>query len=146
MKCRKMDILRLKEEAVIPSGKPNIREILWENIQLRSCRAVQRQEKLSVQGKLFMFVLYRGDDETGSMQWSEQVLPFEGELECGGCSEEMIPDIDMSLAQVELQAREDTDGELRLLHMEGVIELEIRLYRNEEAEILEDHFTRRRRS
>lgn len=119
IEVQKKDILRLKEEAVIPSGKPNIREILWENIQLRSCRAVQRQEKLSVQGKLFMFVLYRGDDETGSMQWSEQVLPFEGELECGGCSEEMIQDIDMSLAQVELQAREDTDGELRLLHMEG---------------------------
>ena len=137
IEVQKKDILRLKEEAGIPSGKPNIREILWENIQLRSCRAVQRQEKLSVQGKLFMFVLYRGDDETGSMQWSEQVLPFEGELECGGCSEEMIQDIDMSLAQVELQAREDTDGELRLLHMEGVIELEIRLYRNEEAEILE---------
>ena len=141
IEVQKKDILRLKEEAMIPSGKPNIREILWENIQLRSCRAVQRQEKLSVQGKLFMFVLYRGDDETGSMQWSEQVLPFEGELECGGCSEEMIPDIDMSLAQVELQAREDTDGELRLLHMEGVLELEIRLYRNEEAEILEDLYS-----
>ena len=141
IEVQKKDILRLKEEAMIPSGKPNIREILWENIQLRSCRAVQRQEKLSVQGKLFMFVLYRGDDETGSMQWSEQVLPFVGELECGGCSEEMIPDIDMSLAQVELQAREDTDGELRLLHMEGVLELEIRLYRNEEAEILEDLYS-----
>lgn len=45
------------------------------------------------------------------------------------------------MRQVELQAREDTDGELRLLHMEGVIELEIRLYRNEEAEILEDLYS-----
>lgn len=34
IEVQKKDILRLKEEAGIPSGKPNIREILWENIQL----------------------------------------------------------------------------------------------------------------
>ena len=141
IEVQKKDILRLKEETVIQAGKPNIKEILWENIQLRSCRVVQRKEKLAVQGKIFLFVLYRGEDETGSEQWSEQVLPFEGELECSGCSVEMIPDIEVSLAQTELQPREDTDGERRLLHLEGVLELEIRLYQNEEAEILEDVYS-----
>ena len=37
IEVQKKDILRLKEEAVIPSGKPNIREILWENILCSFC-------------------------------------------------------------------------------------------------------------
>lgn len=138
---QKKDILRIREETAVPSNKPNIKEILWENVQLRSSRIQQREGKLGVQGKLLLFVLYRADDETGSVQWMEQVLPLDGEMECGGCSAEMIPDIEVSLAQCDLSAKEDSDGELRLLKLEGVLELEIRLYQNEEAEILEDIYS-----
>lgn len=141
LEVQKKDIMRLKEEVQIPSNKPNINEILWENIQLRSCRIQLREGRLAVQGNLFLFVLYRAEDENRSLQWMEQQLPFEGEIECGGCVQELVPDIEVTLAQGELGAREDTDGELRLFHLEGVLELEIRLYGNDEAEILEDVYS-----
>ena len=32
---QKKDILRVKDEIAIPSNKPNIQEMLWENVQLR---------------------------------------------------------------------------------------------------------------
>lgn len=138
---QKKDILRLKEEVQLSSNKPDIHEILWENVQLRSCRVALREGKLAVQGNLFLFVLYRGEDEGQSTQWIEQMIPVEGEIECGGCSPELVPDIEVSLAQTELTAKEDTDGEMRLFHLEGVLELEICLYGNEEAEILEDVYS-----
>lgn len=141
LEVQKKDILRLKEEIQIPSNKPNIREILWDNIQLRNCRTGLREGKLSILGNLFVFVLFRAEDESQSVQWMEQMLPFEGEIECSGCSEELVPDIEVALAQAELSAKEDTDGELRLFHLEGMLELEIRLYGNEEAEILEDVYS-----
>lgn len=137
----KRDILRLKEEIPLPSNKPNIRELLWENVQLRSSRIVLQEGKLSVQGKLFFFVLYRAEDEGESTQWLEQVLPFEGEVACSGCTEELIPDIEVTLAQEKLQTKEDTDGELRMFSMEGMLELQIRLYGNVETEILEDLYS-----
>ena len=96
---QKKDILRLKEEIPLPSNKPNIRELLWENVQLRSTRIQLQDGKLAVQGKLFFFVLYRAEDEGASTQWLEQVIPFEGEVACGDCTEEMIPDIEVMLAQ-----------------------------------------------
>ena len=138
---QKKDILRLKEEIPLPSNKPNIRELLWENVQLRSTRIQLQEGKLAVQGKLFFFVLYRAEDEGASTQWLEQVIPFEGEVACGDCTEEMIPDIEVMLAQEKLQMKEDTDGELRIFYMEGMLELQIRLYENEETEILEDLYS-----
>lgn len=138
---QKKDILRLKEEIPLPSNKPNIRELLWENVQLRSIRTQLREGKLSIQGKLFFFVLYRAEDDAASTQWLEQVVPFEGEVACSNCTEERIPDIEVTLAQEKLQAKEDTDGELRIFYMEGMLELQIRLYGNEETEILEDLYS-----
>ena len=49
--------------------------------------------------------------------------------------------MEVSLTQPELTAKEDTDGEMRIFHLEGVLEFEIRLYGTEEAEILEDVYS-----
>lgn len=138
---QKKDILRLKDDVQLSSNKPNIREILWDSIQLRNCRTMLRDGKVAVQGTMFLFVLYRAEDETQSLQWMEQTLPIEGELICSGCREDLVPDIEVTLAQAELTAREDADGELRLFHMEGMLELTIRLYGNDEVEILEDIYS-----
>ena len=75
-------------------------------MQLRSTRIQLQDGKLAVQGKLFFFVLYRAEDEGASTQWLEQVIPFEGEVACGDCTEEMIPDIEVMLAQEKLQVKE----------------------------------------
>lgn len=141
LEVQKKDIFRLKETVTLPANKPDIREILWDHIQLRNCRVQLREGKIAVQGLLFLFVLYRGEDEKRSHQWMEQTIPFEGELACSGCSSGLIPDVEIMLTQSSLSAREDTDGEMRLLYLEGMLELEIRLYRNEEIEILEDVYS-----
>ena len=141
LEVQKKDILRLKEEVQIPSNKPDIGEILWDNVQLRSCRIQLREGTLEVQGNLFLFVLYRAADEQQSLQWMEQILPFEGEVACSGSRSDLVPLIETMLTQAELTAREDTDGELRLFHLEGVLELGISLYGNEEAQILEDVYS-----
>lgn len=141
LEVQNRDILRLKEEFALPANKPEMAELLWESIQLRSCRALPADGEIEVQGNLAVFVLYRAQDDGGSIQWLEQQLPFAGRLTCSASKSSLIPDIELSLAQAELGMKEDTDGEQRLLHLEGVLELEIRLYGREEAEILEDIYS-----
>ena len=141
LEVQKKDILRLKEEIQIPSNKPDVGEILWENVQLRSCRIQLRDGCLMIQGQLFVFVLYRGTDEQQSLQWLEQMLTFDGEVACSGCRSELIPLIETALTQAVLAAKEDTDGEMRIFHLEGILELNISLYGNEEAVILEDIYS-----
>ena len=103
LQVQNKDILRLKEEVPLAPNKPNIREILWENVQLRSCRTKLLDGEIEVQGKLFLFVLYRAEDEDESAQWMEYSIPFEGKLLCSGCSQELVPDIEVSLSQAELR-------------------------------------------
>ena len=138
---QKKDILRLKEEVQLPSNKPDIGEILWDSIEFLGSRTTLREGSLSVQGKLSLFVLYRAADENQSIQWVEQVLPYEGEIPCEGCAPGMIPDIDITLTQAQTEPREDGDGEMRLFQIEGVLDLEIRVCKTEEVKILEDVYS-----
>lgn len=141
LEVQKKDILRLKEEVLIPPNKPDIGEILWDQVQLRNCRIQLREGSIFVQGNLFLFVLYSAADEQQSLQWLEHLIPFEGEVPCSGCSSEQVPMITTTLTQAEITAREDNDGEVRMFHLDGVLELNICLYQNEETVILEDVYS-----
>lgn len=141
LEVQKKDIYRFKEEIILPSNKPDIGEILWDNVQLRGCRILLQEGRLVLQGNLFLFVLYQTADEQQSLQWLEQNLSFEGELNCSGSKEKLIPVIETTLAQAEVTMREDSDGEMRMLHLEGMLDLNISLYGNDEAEILEDIYS-----
>ncbi|MCD7955450.1 MAG: DUF3794 domain-containing protein [Lachnospiraceae bacterium] len=141
LEVQKKDILRLKEDIPLQSGKPNIREVLWEDIQMRGCRTQLEEGSLQVRGSLFLFVLYRAEDEKESLQWMEQSVPLEGTLVCDGCSPGLIQDIGLTLSETDLTVKEDLDGELRTFHLEGILDLNIGLYNTGTAEILADVFS-----
>ena len=50
----------------------------------------------------------------------------------------MVPDVDVLLAHSELKIRTDSDGEERVLAVEAMLELEIRIYEEEEVSLLLD--------
>ena len=58
-----------------------------------------------------------------------------------GCTPDLVADVKVGLGQMELQVRQDTDGEDRIIHAEGALDLDIKLYANREMEILEDIFS-----
>lgn len=141
LEVQKKDIVRIKDEISLPSNKPDIHEILWESVQLRGYEIRLMKEKLSVEGELFVFVLYNSQDESGTKQWLEQVLPFKSELEMAGCREELIPEVTVQLGQMEVQIQQDADGEDRIVHIEGTLDLDLKLYACQELELLDDVFS-----
>ena len=72
------------------------------------------------------------------LQWVEQALPFQAEVECQGCISEMIPRIESTLGQTTLEIQPDSDGEERVLQAEAVLELDICLYQEETVSLLQD--------
>jgi LysM repeat protein len=137
----KRDILRIKEEISLASNKPNIGEVLWESVQLRGTEVRVKEGELEVSGELFLFLLYSGEDEQGTKHWMETVVPFRGIISCVGTSPEMIPDVVVSLSGSSLEVRPDTDGEPRTLLLDAAIDLDIRIYQEEQAQILTDVYT-----
>ncbi len=138
---QKKDILRVKDEIALPSNKPRIANVLWETVQLRGTDSRVLDGQIDIKGEVFVFVLYEGDDEGRTKQWMETSLPFQGGIECRECTADMIPQVDAVLSQSSLEVLEDYDGERRLLSLEGVLDLDIKLYTEEQVKILEDVYS-----
>lgn len=134
----KNDIFRLKEEVSLPSGYPNIFQLLWNHVSLGDVEFKALEEKLTIQGDIHFFVLYEGEGEEHPVRSFETILPFGGVLECHGCREGMIPDIRYSLGQQELTIRPDLDGEERMIGLELVLDIAVRVYEEEETEVISD--------
>lgn len=134
----KNDIFRIKEEVTLPAAYPNIFQILWSNISLGDVEFKAMEEKLTVQGDVHLFILYEGEGEEHPVRSFETTLPFSGVLDCHGCREGMIPDIGYSMGQQDITVRPDFDGEERSVGIELVLDIAIRVYEEEETEILSD--------
>lgn len=141
LSIHKKDTMRVKEEISLASNKPNIFEILWDTIEVRGLDIRPEEDKVVVKGELFIFVLYAGDDEGNPLQWLEHSIPFFGEVECGGCSQDMIPNIEVNILQQGLEVKPDPDGEERLMQADVVLELDMKIYQEEDHNLLLDVYT-----
>lgn len=141
LRIHKKDTMRLKEEIPLASNKPNIHQILWNTLEVRGLDLRPDEDKVAVKGEIFVFVLYEGDDEGNPLQWMEHSIPFRGEVECAGCTGDMIPNIEVSILQRQLEVKPDPDGEERLMQAEAVLELDMKIYQEEEHELLMDVYS-----
>lgn len=135
---RKKDTMRIKKELTLASNKPNIHMILWQDIQVRALDVRGLDGRIDVKGELFVFVLYSGDDEDHPLQYLEQAIPWQQELECTGCAIDMIPNIEVVMNQSNLEVAPDADGEERILQIDLVLELNIKLYKEERIGLIQD--------
>lgn len=142
----KKDTLRVRKEMAVASNKPNIHEILWKDMEFRGLDIRTDEERVIIKGELFIFVLYAGVDEENPLQWLEQAIPFTGEAECSGCTPDMIPNIEVSMVQSSMEIAPDADGEERILQMDAVLELDLKLYREETVSLLQDVYTPKKKT
>ena len=135
---RKNDIFRMKEEISLPQNYPNIFHIIWDSVTLEEVEFKLMPENISVQGDARVFVLYEGEGEDMPIRTFETVVPFSGTIECHGCMENMLADISYDIGHKELETRPDFDGEQRLLGLELVMDIAVKLYEEETVEMISD--------
>lgn len=70
--------------------------------------------------------------------WYEAKIPFSGVLDCQGLRERMVDDITCQIGHKELEVKADTDGEERIVGLEIVLDLDMKIYEEEQTEILSD--------
>ena len=134
----KKDIQRIRADVSLPAGKPNIREILWNSIQLRDVDVRMMEGKLSIRGELFLFLLYRSEEEKDPIQYYDWEVPFTNELECSDSQENLIGNIAVMLGNHQVVIKPDLDGEPRDVEIEAVLELDLRAYREFQLPVLKD--------
>ncbi len=137
----KKDTCRIKDEVMISLGKPNIAEILYSEYELQNKDARLSENKIILKGDLKVFILYVGDTQDQMVQYYETQLPVNCTLDCNGCDERMILDVDISVLSADMQVKPDDDGEERILDIEAVLELDMKVYEEEELELLSDFYS-----
>lgn len=139
----KNDIFRVKEDLSLPSNYPNIFQILWSSVAPADMDFRVMDEKLSLTGEIRVFILYEGEGEDRPVRTFEQTIPISGVLECHGCRDGMIPDIRWKLSPQEhgqpyLSVRPDFDGEERNIGVDLVLDINMKLYEEENIDIITD--------
>ena len=125
----KKDTLRIKEDISLASNRPNIESLLWYTIEPRNLDLRPENDKIRAKGELSVFALYMGTEAENPPQWLEYALPFNSEVECTGCGEDLIPHIEVSVLHHTMEVKPDGDGEERILQADVVLELNMKLYR-----------------
>lgn len=134
------DVFRVRELVPIPQSKPNIRKLIWHSVTVNEVETKPLDNKIGIRGELEIFLIYRAEEQM-PLQYLNLDIPFNGEVECVGSMEGMTADIGVVLGETQLTVEPDEDGEERILNLEANLELEIRIYQEEELELLGDMFS-----
>lgn len=137
----KKDTYRVKDQIHLPSNKGNISEILYSEMELRNPEVRLLDDRFNVKGEILVFALYASENEDNPVEYFETEVPFSTTVECSGCTEDMIDNIDFIIASKSLEVMPDADGEERIIDVEAVIEMGIKIYEEEELELLNDVYS-----
>lgn len=135
--CRR-DLFRIKEETELPNVFPPVQEVLWKSLRLKKWEVRPLEDSISIQGELAVFLLYKALGETEEIRYYDTLLPFSGNLECAGSHSGMMSNIIPNPLNMNVNMKQDYDGEDRILEAEMVLELPINLYETKQMEVVSD--------
>lgn len=138
--ARQNDRFTIKDEVSIPHGKPNIREILQLNVEISNQDVKVSNGKVNIFGELLITTLYKGDSDESIIEFVEHEIPFNGNLDISGSTEDMFANVKLNLQDKYIQVRPDEDGEDRIIEIETAIGVSADISAAETIEILEDAY------
>lgn len=137
----KKDVFRIKDEATLPKGKPNIDTVLYYEMTLQNMQSRIVEDGIRFIGDLKLFLLYVPENEERRLEFLETEFPFDGIVRCDRCNEDMVFDADIESVTKTLDVKGDEDGERRILDVELNMNLRLRFYQDETFDYLEDAYS-----
>jgi LysM repeat protein len=135
----KRDILRTHNEFTLPGASPNIGRIIYSNVDIRNKEIVLSNDRVQLQGEAHISVLYSSQE--GQMEWYESMVPFTGVMDCEMGGQKPLCWISSRPADTELEVISDTDGEMRSLSLDMTFDVDIKVWSEEEVQVLSDVYS-----
>ena len=135
---QKKDVLRIREEVMLPSGYPNIYQILDSRVSLSDVEYRAVEDTFQVQGDINLCVLYEAEGETRGVRVYEVTIPFGGRVDCPGLTQEMLGDLEFVKGPVKLVSKPDPDGEERSIDLEMSLDIGMNVYEEGQYEMISD--------
>lgn len=141
IKANGEDTFRIKEDIELPKNKPNVQNLIFSDMRLKSRESRLQDDGIYIKGDIGIFIIYEPEGEDSVTQWYETAIPFEGKVEVRGVSEGMFSMIPLKLEEAVLSMKPDYDGEERVICAEGIIRLDIRAFSEEETPVVWDMYS-----
>lgn len=138
---QKKDVFRIKDEATLPKGKPNIDTVLYYEMTPQNLQSRIVDDGIRFVGDLQLFLLYIPENEERHLEYLETEFPFDGIVPCSNCNEDMISDVEILSSEKEIEVKPDEDGENRILELELNLNLRLKFYQDETFDYLEDAYS-----
>lgn len=134
-------LFRLSETLELGSAKPSIAQIV-------KCEATALLEdvkpvtgKVLIKGELILRTLYIADDDTGSLEMMEHSLPISQITEADGAVDGCVTDCVLTVSAVEIAAKTDATGALRLLDANICISASLQFFTDLETDVVLDAYS-----
>lgn len=134
------DIFRIREGINLPVSGDIVDKVLWYEMEPEGLEYRLRDGELGIKGELLVFCIYTLSQKEGYSYYNERI-PFSGKIELNNNPEEAYADINASVAEKSMTLRADTNGELKVLDVEVVLDLDIKAYSEQVTEVLEDAYS-----
>lgn len=134
-------IFSLQETLELGEAKPAVGEILRTDAetQLQSVKLVSG--KALLKGSLSVKTVYLCEGGTGSVETMTHSMPISQIVEIEGAEEEGIADTELTVTALQLVAKPDAGGALRLLDAKASISVSIDIYKEKEETLLLDAYS-----
>lgn len=133
------DQCRVHEEMELPGNKLNIQDLIWKDLRLEEVLIQPMSEGLQLNGELSIFVLYQAEPGI-RLEWYETRIPIQCRLEAPQMNGEGIVHVTRMDDDWNLVVQDDSEGESRMLVLDGVIRVEYRVYQEEQQTYMQDAY------
>ena len=138
LKQMKRDVMRIRTDIQLPKTKGNIANIICNYVDVRNLDNDLGQEKLIVRGEAYYCVLYQ--TEEGELEWIDGMTSINGEVKNDN------PEFDVYWAKLDvvqhsIEAEMDYDREMRQLGLDLTFDVELKSWKDEKVERLEDVYS-----
>ncbi len=137
----KTETLRIRQNMEIPSSSENLEELLFSHIALRSPDFLPMDGKVKVQGDLDVCCVCRSEEEENPVFCLSRMIPFQGELNFSESRSGGILLAVPKLIHREVSIAQDADGENRLLAVDGVLEVHMKMWEEVMVPVLSDVYS-----
>lgn len=132
--------ITLKENLELPAGKPDIDTIVKSEIRLCITEIKPVNDKIIVNGRGNVTILYLDCNDVTVLQFAEYELPFSEVIEAPGTRDDMTVNAKIKCEQLYTEPCCDSDGDNRRVNIEVLAGISFKVFCETEFEIIEDAY------
>ena len=134
----KNDTYRIREEVKLPSTKENIGSIILSRMGNTKLETRVGDGALLLHGEMELFCMYISDE--WQVDYISQSVSFQGRIDCHQMEEGMFHYLQYNIQDLDVNVQMDEDGEMRVLHVEAMVNMNVDIYQEQLTSILEDAY------